>query len=205
MALCSLQVETVRVLGTTPIRTQVGENCNTLRAFGSPITSVKFFSLSLDVGSFLNKPLILFMVPATPLTLGSINNMQNGEQQKYNKDYAEFIKITRKHQAERERQKKLALKKNPPSAEEYYIDISQIDTLVQDNLVEAPQRQQSNSSKRQEEKLIKLYGSRETFERIRSMEMNIDGYFRSKCKELSPFYWPVIPINPRPYLNPLRN
>lgn len=127
------------------------------------------------------------------------------QQQREQQEYLEFIKVTRKHQAERERAKKLELKKNPP-IEEYYIDVSQVNTVVIDNLVEAPSKDDEgaklNSNK--EKKLIEYYGSKESYERIRSLEMHIDDNFKKKCRELSPYYWPVIPINPKPYLNPIR-
>lgn len=128
------------------------------------------------------------------------------DSQSVNQEYLEFIKVTRQHQAAREKQKKLQLKKNPQLAlDEYYIDISQVNTLVEDNLVEAPARGEDISKlKKKEEDLVKLYGSREAYERIRSLEMSIDDHFKRECQELSPYYWPVIPINPKPYLNPLR-
>lgn len=120
-------------------------------------------------------------------------------------EYLEFIKVTRKHQAERERIKKLERKKNPP-VEEYYIDLSQVSTIVQDNLVEAPQKDDGESNKNiKERELIDLYGGKESYDKIRSLEMYIDDHFKNKCQELSPYYWPVIPINPKPYLNPIRN
>lgn len=120
--------------------------------------------------------------------------------------YLEFIQITRKHQAEREKLKRQQLKKKPELVEPYYKDISQVNTLVEDNLVEVPERNPNGSIlKRQleEDRLIKSYGSREVFEEIRSMEMSIDDLFRAKCQELKPEYWPVMPINPKPYLNPI--
>lgn len=96
-------------------------------------------------------------------------------------------------------------KKNPPT-EEYYIDISQVNTLILDNLVEAPSKCDPKSKlQAREKKLTELYGCKDSYEKIRSLEMNIDDYFKTKCKELSPYYWPVIPINPKPYLNPIRD
>lgn len=127
--------------------------------------------------------------------------MNENDEERIRVEYEKFIEVTRKHQTQRERQKKIALKKQPQADEPYYIDISQLDTLVQDNLVAIPDRGDDGSAA---EKLIKMYGSREAYEKIRSMEMNIDDYFKRKCKELSPFYWPVIPINPRPYLSPAK-
>lgn len=128
-----------------------------------------------------------------------------GEGERAQQNYLEFIAVTRKHQAERERAKKLELKKNPP-IEEYYIDVSQVNTLVIDNLVEAPSKNDDSAklNSNKEKKLIEYYGSKESYERIRSLEMNIDDNFKKKCRELSPYYWPVIPINPKPYLNPIR-
>ena len=125
--------------------------------------------------------------------------MDEEKDRKIAEEYAKFIAITRKHQAERERLKKLALKNKAPESENYYIDISQLDTLVQDNLVQAPQR----GTLSQESKPKHLYKTQDEHDRIRAMEMNIDEYFKEKYKELSPYYWPVIPINPRPYLNPI--
>ena len=126
-----------------------------------------------------------------------------------NQEYIEFINITRQHQAEREERKKLELKKNPDLAlEEYYIDLSQVNTLVEANLVEAPNKDDPSAKSKSEEKeeeLIRKYGGREAYERIRSMEMCIDDHFKKKCQELSPHYWPVIPINPKPYLNQIIN
>ena len=120
-------------------------------------------------------------------------------------EYEEFIKATRKHQADRERTKRLELKKNPP-IEEYYIDISQVNTLVEANLTEAPERgDEISKADERERKLVELYGSRESYEKIRSLEMHLDDQFRRKCRDLKPHYWPVIPINPKPYLNAIRN
>ena len=132
--------------------------------------------------------------------------MEAGEKTDPAQEYARFIQITRKHQANREKQKRLASKSKPELTDEYYIDISQLDTLTQDNLVNVPSKEDdsNDSGAEQVEKLVKLYGSQDSFERIRSMEMNIDEHFKRKCKELSPYYWPVIPINTKPYLSPLR-
>lgn len=120
-----------------------------------------------------------------------------------NAEYLAFIKETRKHQMERERSKQERLMSQPELAfEPYYTDVSQINTLVADNVVEIPERsdQLSKTQKRTQE-LIDLYGGQEKYEKIRSVEMEIDGYFSEKCKELSPSYWPAMPINPKPYLN----
>lgn len=127
---------------------------------------------------------------------------KNDNEQSVNADYLEFIKITRKHQERRERLKKKELKKKP-ELETWYQDISQVNTVVEDNLVEVPDKNDGPISKalQREEKAIKLYGNREAYNRIRSMEMNIDEHFRQKYSELSPQYWPVIPFNPKPYLN----
>lgn len=123
-------------------------------------------------------------------------------------EYLEFIKITRQHQQERERLKGEALKKMNPAAalEEYYKDISEVNTLVEDNLAEIPSRVgklTKSSSEQRSQELIDRYGGREAYERVRSMEMCIDEHFKRQCQELSPGYWPVMPINPKPYLNPI--
>lgn len=119
-----------------------------------------------------------------------------------NAEYLEFIRQTRQHQKERERMKKEQLRANPESAlESYYTDVSQVNTLVADNVVEAPKRSDHLSqAKRNEQDLVNLYGN-EAYDKIRSMEMDIDSYFRQKCDEHSPVYWPAMPINPKPYLN----
>lgn len=132
---------------------------------------------------------------------GDSNDKSDNEQSIYS-DYLKFIRITRKHQAQRERLKKEELKKKP-ELEAWYRDISQVNTLVEDNLVEVPDKSDGPIAKvkQREENLVKLYGSREAYERIRSMEMNIDEHFRQKYSELSPSFWPVIPFNPKPYLN----
>lgn len=135
-----------------------------------------------------------------------LNQPQQQQQLQQEQEYLDFIKVTRRHQAERERLKKLQLKKNPP-IEEYYIDISQVSTLALDNLVEAPQRGDEEALlnwEAKERQFVDLYGGKETYQKIRSMEMHIDQNFKNKCRELSPHYWPVIPINPKPYLNPIR-
>lgn len=120
-------------------------------------------------------------------------------------EYQEFIRATRKHQAEREKTKRLEQKKNPP-VEEYYIDISQVNTLIEANLTEAPHRgDETSKALERDKKLIELYGGQESFERIRSLEMHIDDHFKSNCQIIKPHYWPVIPINPKPYLNEIRN
>jgi GH25 family lysozyme M1 (1,4-beta-N-acetylmuramidase) len=119
--------------------------------------------------------------------------------------YEEHIRATRRHQAEREKSKKLELKKNP-LIEEYYIDISQVNTFVEDNLTEAPKRgDETSKAQERDEKLIELYGGQVHFEKIRSLEMHIDDHFKSRCQQLKPHYWPVIPINPKPYLNEIRH
>lgn len=130
------------------------------------------------------------------------SNVTSDNEQSIYSDYLKFIKITRKHQAQRERLKKEELKKKP-ELETWYRDISQVNTLVEDNLVEVPDKSDGLIAKvkQREENLVKLYGSREAYERIRSMEMNIDEHFRQKYSELSPPFWPVIPFNPKPYLN----
>lgn len=119
--------------------------------------------------------------------------------------YQEHIRATRKHQAEREKNKKLELKKNP-LVEEYYIDISQVNTLVEANLTEAPNRgDETSKAQERDKRLIELYGDRQAFEKIRSLEMHIDDHFKSQCQQSKPHYWPVIPINPKPYLNEIRH
>lgn len=122
------------------------------------------------------------------------------------KAYQEFIKVTRAHQAERERLKRLKKDKNPEEVlEEYYKDVSQVNTLVEDNLAQIPNQGDEDDLARQKQAhLIKLYGSHEAYERIRSMEMYIDRQFKEACLEQNPNYWPAIPINARPYLNAKR-
>jgi hypothetical protein len=120
-------------------------------------------------------------------------------------EYEAFIRVTRQHQVERERAKRQELERNPP-IDEYYIDISQVNTLVEANLNEAPSREDPTSkAQERDEKLIKFYGGREAFEKIRSMEMHVDDHFKTMCQLLKPHYWPVIPINPKPYLNKIRS
>lgn len=128
---------------------------------------------------------------------------ESDNEQSIYSDYLKFIKVTRKHQAQREKLKKEDLKKKKPELEAWYEDISQLNTLVEDNLVDVPDKNDKPpvDAKRREENLIRLYGSQEAYERIRSMEMNIDEHFRQKYLELSPQYWPVIPFNPKPYLD----
>lgn len=122
-----------------------------------------------------------------------------------NEEYLEFIRITRQHQAEREKQKQLEAKKQSSSPpEEYYIDISQVNTVVEANLVDVPKKG-DNKITDKEQSFIHRYGSREAYEEIRSMEMSIDEHFKRKCQQHSPHYWPVIPIHAKPYLNPRRN
>lgn len=126
------------------------------------------------------------------------------DQETIDAEYAEFIRVTREHQAERERHRKLIKIEEEDKQNEYYIDISQVDTLVHDNLVEAPlSLDQSTSAEIRQTELIRLYGGHDIYEKIRSMEMHIDDFFKEKCKETNPVYWPVIPINPKPYLNPV--
>lgn len=126
------------------------------------------------------------------------------ETENINAEYLEFIRITREHQLKRDRLKKLELAKNP-EIETYYQDISLVNTLVEDNLVEVPDRNADlvSKSKLKEQKLVEMYGGRENYERIRSMEMAIDEHFNKKYKELSPKYWPAMPLNPKLYLNPI--
>lgn len=120
-----------------------------------------------------------------------------------NPEYLEFIKVTRQHQSNREKRKKLEAKNKPvPEEMEYYKDISQVDTLVEDNLVAAPDKQDTpNADPRQRElDLIKSYGSQDAYEKIRSIEMYIDENFAKMCQKYSPRYWPAIPINLKSYL-----
>jgi len=126
--------------------------------------------------------------------------------QNINQEYLDFIRVTREHQKERERLKRLDQGKTSKGFDEYYKDLSQVDTLVEENLAPVPSKCDGVSKlKQQEERLVQLYGGRENFERIRSLEMDIDGNFRRMCQEYSPYYWPVIPINPKPYLNSLNH
>lgn len=120
-----------------------------------------------------------------------------------NEEYLAFIRKTREHQREREKNKQEKLISQPELAlEPYYTDVSQVNTLVADNAVEAPKRtDQSSQTQRRAQELINMYGGQEQYEKIRSIEMEVDGYFKRKCKELSPSYWPAMPINPKPYLN----
>lgn len=118
-----------------------------------------------------------------------------------NPAYLELIRVTREHQAKREKEKRRRQRKDL-DVEVYYKDISQVDTLVEDNLVEAPDRHgKSSSSKQRQQRLIELYGGLEGYEQVRSMEMTIDEFFHRKCQQLKPGYWPVMPINHKRYLN----
>lgn len=119
---------------------------------------------------------------------------------KANQEYQEFIRITRQHQLQRESLRK-EREKLEPQVDEYYKDISQVNTLIEDNIAEIPVRYKTSKAKLEEKKLIDKYGSRESYNMIRSMEMCIDDAFRSKCQQLGPTFWPVIPLNPKPYLN----
>lgn len=122
------------------------------------------------------------------------------QDEELNPDYIELARITREHQAKREKQKRSRQKKGL-DIETYYKDISQVDTLVEDNLVEVPNRSGGFvSSTQKEQELIELYGGREAYEYVRSIEMQIDDHFHRKCQEFKPGYWPVIPINYRRYL-----
>lgn len=136
----------------------------------------------------------------------NIDTESGDENDELNKEYLKFIRITREHQARREKLKQLELNKKPePKNEEYYIDISQLDTLIEDNLVEVPQRSDHPTqgyTDKKIERLVKLYGGQENYEKIRSMEMSIDENFNEMYRKLSPQYWPVIPFNLKPYLNP---
>lgn len=117
-----------------------------------------------------------------------------------NLEYLEFIKVTREHQMNRDKLKQLKLKRNSAIDDKYYKDISQVDTLTEDNLVEVPDKVEWRKGKKlREEILAEMYG--EKYDKIRSLEMNIDEHFNQKCQELCPQYWPVMPINPKPYLN----
>lgn len=105
-------------------------------------------------------------------------------------EYLEFINITRKHQQERDKQKIVESKKNNVP-DEYYLDVSQINTLVIENINEPPDASRKEHSSN-------LYGPE--YERIRSMEHFLDETFNSKCQQLSPAYWPSLPINIKHYL-----
>lgn len=122
----------------------------------------------------------------------SHSNPQEEPEEEPNLEYLNFIEITRKHQLERDKQKQLELEKKDPS-DEYYLDVSQINTLVSENLNETPfitVNKQAN--------LKKLYGPQ--YESIRSMEHYIDETFKTKFQQLSPSYWPSLPINIKHYL-----
>lgn len=125
------------------------------------------------------------------------------EDDEVNQEYLEFIEITKRHQAEREKQKQGKQKlKLDEDLHEYYKDVSEVNTLVEANLISVPDIKDPQSRhKLQEEKLVKLYGGREAYDKIRSMEMYLDEDFNRKCQELSPKYWPAMPIKLRQYLN----
>lgn len=114
------------------------------------------------------------------------------QQDDINPEYLKFIEETRRHQAERERLKEEQLAKNQQChADEYYLDISQVNTLVEANLVEPPElgKPERDGTARREPTPLEMY---------------IDEDFRRKCDELKPSYWPAVPINLKPYLNSKR-
>lgn len=119
------------------------------------------------------------------------------EHEDVDEEYLKFIRITREHQAERERLKRLEPKKKI-TPEEYYKDLSQVDTLVEDNLVEAPIKAEPKTDKLN---FVEFYGSQQAYDKVHSMEMHIDEYFHEMCEKLKPKYWPAMPINVKPYLN----
>lgn len=126
-----------------------------------------------------------------------------------NAEYLEFISITRKHQAERDQLKESKLKeKSNDESDIYYKDVSEVNLLVENNLVEVPDRNEPENelfgAKRKDMRLLEFYGgNKEDFERIRSLEMEIDEHFSESYQKLQPKYWPTMPMNPRPYLAPL--
>lgn len=129
------------------------------------------------------------------------HNSADSEDEELNPEYLELLRITREHQAKREKLRKLRQKQGL-DVETYYRDISQVDTLVEENLVEVPDRTKSYvNPKQKEQKLIELYGGPAAYESVRSIEMAMDDYFAKKRQELRPAYWPVIPINYKRYLN----
>lgn len=127
------------------------------------------------------------------------NSGQDNEDEVLNEEYLEFIKITKQHQLERDRLKRLETSKQAP--EKYYTDIAELNTLVLDNITQIPDPETENSQQKRREQLVNLYGSADAYERIRSMEMSIDDTFKTRCRERNPQFWPVMPINPKPYLN----
>lgn len=115
-----------------------------------------------------------------------------------NKEYENFIAQTRKHQAERNREKASTKEEEE---EIHYQDVSRIDM---NNDVEIPERSdpidKPSAAKKREQYLIELYGDdRNSYEHIRSIEMSMDEYFCDKKKQLQPQFWPVMPINMKPY------
>lgn len=110
------------------------------------------------------------------------------------KAYEEFIKKTRAHQ-ESVRRDKLKRKRKLGGDEDYnYVDISQINTLVQDNLARVPNKHDDNDSY-----TYNLIWNDSEKEKIRGMEIAIDDDFNRMIKQLKPHFWPAIPINLKPY------
>lgn len=157
----------------------------------------------LYITSRLNRPATGSVLEETS-NLGpshDANRQPNESSEELHPEYLELLKITKKHQAKREKEKRLRQLKGL-DVETYYKDISQVDTLVEDNLVEAPERHTNSVGPSQkEQELVELYGGREAYESVRSLEMTIDEYFHEKCQQLRPGYWPVMPIKYTRYLN----
>lgn len=124
-----------------------------------------------------------------------------------NEEYSKFIAITRQHQAERDRLKKLQLKKKTePTDEIHYRDISQLNLIVEANLARVPDKNepqdQPSIAERRQQELLEFYGcDRDTYERIKSLEMSIDDKFTQAYQRFRPKYWPGMPINMKPYLS----
>lgn len=140
------------------------------------------------------------------------------DEEEIDSEYLKFIKITREHQKERDRQKKLNQRKGCSSQQTkrqkveddyFYSDMSQLNTLTQDNLA-VPYKSDINAGLltqvgEQRVKFIELYGSLENYDKVRCLEMSIDHFFSQKCKELKPEFWPAVPINLKPFLNKTEN
>lgn len=125
----------------------------------------------------------------SPEAMACVDVCDTNNKSDLEREYLEFIAITRKHQLEREKAK---LEQAPMVSDEYYKDISQVDTLVEDNLVNPPKRE-----------AVEEVPTKVSSEKVRSLEMMIDNHFSAKCQELNPSYWPVMPMNPKAYLNPI--
>lgn len=133
--------------------------------------------------------------------LGSNVDTDNCTHSDHDEEYAKFIEVTRRHQAQRNKRRKL---EEQSEQQYYYMDISQVNTLVEQNLAEVPLKTEPNDitlAHKREQDLIKLYGNRKTYEHIKSMEMSIDNNFNKRCQELKPHFWPAIPFNTKVYLD----